>query len=626
MTVALPPRPDWSHLIKSGSRVFVGGNAGVPYALIDDLIKHSKGFSDIELVHMLALGDTRRAKEEYRQLFKVNTFFIQGDEIRRAVDEGRADYTPVFLSEMSSLFSDGTLPLDAALVTVSPPDEFGYCSLGVSVDISMSAVRNATIAIAQINPQMPRTAGHSFIHISEFTACIEADEPLQAIEAPAIDSVTERIGQYVAMLVEDGATLQFGVGKIPSATLKYLQRHKDLGIHSEMLSDSIMDIIASGAITNRKKTFHPGKIVTSFCMGSERLYKFVHNNPHIEFYPSSYVNKPTNIAKNDNMISINSALEVDLTGQVVADSLGYDFYSGIGGQVDFVSGASMSKGGKPIIAMPSTAQNETVSRIVPCIAEGAGVTTSRGNVHYIVTEYGIASLRGKSIRERALELIRVAHPKFRAHLLAEVRKHYWVPHFQQKYPTDIPELGAIQLQKMVIQGETFYLRPLNPADERRLQEFFYSHTKETLRLRYNYDPKQMSREKSCNLVSVDQNSDAALCIVRQEGSRITIHAVGRFYYNEHDNSCEAAFVTRETQQGKGMGSRLLIKLIDIARKRKINKMLAFCRADNKPMIAIFEHHGFKRLFSGDPSEVELELPLQEPEAAEGAEQETENDH
>ncbi|MFS1702037.1 GNAT family N-acetyltransferase [Alteromonas sp. AMM-1] len=611
MTVVLPPRPDWSQLIKSGCRVFVGGNAGVPYALIDDLIANSKAFTDIELVHMLALGDNRWAKEEYRQLFKVNTFFIHGDEVRRAVDEGRADYTPVFLSEMSSLFSDGTLSLDAALVMVSPPDEFGYCSLGVSVDICMSAARHANKVIAQINPQMPRTAGHSYLHISEFSAVIEADQPLQTIEAPPIDSVTERIGQYVAMLVEDGATLQFGVGKIPSATLKYLERHKDLGIHSEMLSDSIMEVIAAGAISNRKKTFHPGKIVTSFCMGSQKLYDFVNNNPHIEFYPSSYVNKPTNIAKNDNMIAINSALEVDLTGQVVADSLGFDFYSGIGGQVDFVSGASMSKGGKPIIALPSTAKNETVSRIVPHIAEGSGVVTSRGNVHYIVTEYGIASLRGKSIRERALELIRVAHPKFRAKLLAEVRQNYWVPHYQQKYPTDIPELGAIQLHKMVVNGETFYLRPLNPADERRLQEFFYSHTKETLRLRYNYDPKQMSREKSCNLVSVDQSSDAALCIVRQEGSRITIHAVGRFYYNEHDNTCEAAFVTRETQQGKGMASKLLTTLIDIAQKRKINKMLAFCRADNKPMIAIFEHHGFKRLFSGDPSEVELALPLQD---------------
>lgn len=613
MSVTLPPGPNWLQLIKSGNRVFLGGNAGVPYALIDDLIEHSKGLSDIELVHMLALGDTRWAKEEYRQLFKVNTFFIHGEEVRLAVDQGRADYTPVFLSEMSSLFSDGTLPLDAALVMVSPPDEFGYCSLGVSVDISMSALRQAKVAVAQINQQMPRTAGHSYVHISEFSACIETDEPLQQIPIPPIDSVTERIGQYVSMLVNDGATLQFGVGKIPSATLKYLSLHNDLGIHSEMLSDSIIELIASGAVTNRKKTFHPGKIVTSFCMGSERLYEFVNNNPHIEFYPSSYVNKPSNIAKNDNMVTINSALEVDLTGQVVADSLGHDFYSGIGGQVDFVSGASMSKGGKPIIALPSTAKNESISRIVPHISQGAGVVTSRGNVHYIVTEYGIASLRGKSIRERALELIRVAHPKFRAKLLAEVRENYWVPHYQEKYPTEIPELGVIQLQKIVIGSEVYYLRPLNPADERRLQEFFYSHTKETLRLRYNYDPKQMSREKSCNLVSVDQNSDAALCIVRQEGSRLNIQAVGRFYYNPSDNSCEAAFITRETQQGKGMASRLLIKLIEVARLRKINKMLAFCRADNKPMIAIFEHHGFKRLFSGDPSEVELALSLQDKE-------------
>lgn len=607
----LPPRPDWKSIIKSGSRVFVGANAAVPYGLIDDLVAHSDGLSDIELVHMLALGSTYWAEEKYNHLFKVNTFFIGGEPVRKAVDEGRADYTPCFLSEVSSLFSDGTLPLDLAFVMVSPPDEFGYCSLGVSVDICMSAVRQAKTVVAQINPKMPRTAGHSYIHVNEFTACLEVESDLIEVPTPPIDSVTERIGQYVAMLVEDGATLQFGIGKIPSATIKYLTNHKDLGIHSEMLTDSIIDVLESGALTNKKKTFHPGKIVTSFCIGTQKLYDLVNDNPHIEFYPCSYVNKPTNIAKNDNMIAINSALEVDLTGQVVADSLGYDFYSGIGGQVDFVTGASISKGGKPIIALPSTAKNETISRIRPRITEGSGVVTSRGNVHYVVTEYGIASLRGKSIRERALELIRVAHPKFRAQLLEDVRKNYWVPHYQEKYPTDITEWGAMQLKKLVIQGEKYYMRPLNPADERRLQEFFYSHTKETLRLRYNYDPKQMSREKSCNLVSVDQSSDAALCIVRQEGSRITIHAVGRFYYYPEDNSCEAAFVTRETQQGKGMARRLLHELVEIAAKRGIDKMMAFVRAENKAMITIFEQSDFKRIFTGDPTEVELELKLKD---------------
>jgi acyl-CoA hydrolase len=609
MAIQLPPVPDWKKLIKSGSRVFVGGTASVPYALVQHLIDHSEGFSDIELVHMLALGDTRWAKEEYKRLFKANTFFIGGDVIRRAVDEGRADYTPVFLSEISSLFNDGTLALDAALVNVSPPDEFGYCSLGAAVDISMSAVRQCKQVVAQINPDVPRTAGHSYIHISEITACIEAQEPLVEVSPPPIDSVAERIGQYVSMLVEDGATLQFGIGKIPSATLKYLRNHKDLGIHSEMLTDSVIDLLASGAVTNKKKTFHPGKVVTSFAIGSRKLYDLIDSNPHIEFYPSSYVNKPTNIAKNDNMIAINSALEVDLTGQVVADSLGYDFYSGIGGQVDFVTGASISKGGKPIIALPSTAKDETISRITPRISEGAGVVTSRGNVQYVVTEYGIASLKGKSIRERALELIRVAHPKFRAQLLEEVRKHYWVPHYQEKYPTDIAEWGAIQLKRLNIQGETFYMRPLNPADERRLQEFFYSHTKETLRLRYNYDPKQMSREKSCNLVSVDQSSDVALCIVKQDGSRITLQAIGRFYYDPNSNTCEVAFVTRETQQGKGMASRLLQQLIEIAKARGIDKMMAYVRGENKPMITIFEQAKFKRRFTGDPSDVELVLDV-----------------
>ena len=611
MAIGLPSEPDWKALIKSGCRLFVGGNASVPYALIQHLIDNSDGFSDIELVHMLALGDTRWVNDEYKNLFKANTFFIGGQAMRQAVDEGRADYTPVFLSEISSLFSDGTLSLDAALVNVSPPDEFGYCSLGAAVDIAMSAVRQSKYVIAQINPQVPRTAGHSYIHVSEITACIEANEPLVEVMPPPIDSVAERIGQYVSMLVDDGATLQFGIGKIPIATLKYLCHHKDLGIHSEMLTDSIIELLASGAVTNKKKTFHPGKVVTSFAIGTRKLYDLIDNNPHIEFYPSSYVNKPTNVAKNDNMVAINSALEVDLTGQVVADSLGYDFYSGIGGQVDFVTGASISKGGKAIIALPSTAKNETVSRITPRLAEGAGVVTSRGNVQYVVTEYGIASLKGKSIRERALELIRVAHPKFRSQLLEEVRQHYWVPHYQEKYPTDIPELGAIQLKRLNIQGEKFYMRPLNPADERRLQEFFYSHTKETLRLRYNYDPKQMSREKSCNLVSVDQTSDVALCIVRQEGSRITIHAVGRFYYNASNNSCEVAFVTRETQQGKGMASRLLNELIRIAKAREINQMVAYVRGENTPMITIFEQMQFKRLFTGDPSDVELVLNVSE---------------
>jgi GNAT superfamily N-acetyltransferase len=335
------------------------------------------------------------------------------------------------------------------------------------------------------------------------------------------------------------------------------------------------------------------------------LYQFVHNNPHVEFYPSSYVNKPSNIAKNAQMVSINSALEVDLSGQVVADSIGFQFYSGIGGQVDFVSGASKSRGGKPIIALPSTAKNGSVSRIVATLSEGSGVVTSRGNVHYVVTEFGIASLKGKSVRERALELIRVAHPKYREQLLAKIRENVWVPDYQKQFPTDIPELGDVQIKRIDLKGEIFYLRALNPADERRLQEFFYSHTKETVRMRYNYIPQGMTREKSCDLVSVDQRKDVAITIVKQEGSRNFIEAVGRYYLYPKENACEVAFVTRENSQGKGMAKILLEKMIEIARARGLSKMFAIVRSENKPMISVFEQFAFKRVFNPDPGEIEL---------------------
>lgn len=596
---------DWHKLLASGNRVFIGSNAAVPNALIDSLIADGKGLDDIELTHIVTISDEKWALPEYKSRFKVNTFFIHGKTIRKAIEEGRADYTPCFLSEVSSLFTDDIMPLDAALIMVSPPDELGYCSLGVSVDVVMSAARASTHIIAQINPNMPRTMGHSFLHISEFSACVEHAQLLPEVNVADTSKRSDRIAQYVAMLIGDGATMQLGIGKIPEAVTRYLHSHKDIGIHSEMISDGIMDLMKMGVITNRFKTFHPGKIVTSFCMGTQKLYDFVHNNPHVEFYPSSYVNKPTNIAKNDNMVSINSALQVDLSGQVVADSIGQKFYSGIGGQVDFVSGSSKSKNGKAIIALPSTARGGEVSRIVANIDAGSGVVTSRGHVQYVVTEFGIASLKGKSVRERALELIRVAHPKFREELLLQIRQQYWVPNYQKQYPTDIPELGHMQLKPVEIHGERFYMRPLNPADERRLQEFFYSHTKETIRMRYNYNPGAMTREKSCDLVSVNQNKDIALTIVRQEGSRVRIEAVGRYYLYPEQNSCEVAFVTRENNQGKGMAKRLLHEMLVIAEMRGLDKVFALVKRDNQAMISVFEQFKFTRVFSNEPGEIEL---------------------
>lgn len=600
---------DWPRLLKSGNRIFIGSNAAVPNALIDDLIRAGSQLHDIEVVHIQTLGAQRWAEPQYQDLFKVNTLFIAGDTIRQAVAEGRADYTPCFLSEIPALFANDILPLDAALVMAAPPDPYGYCSLGVSVDVVSAAVRCAKKVIVQFNPQMPRTSGHAYIHINDIDAFIEQAQPLPEVMPVAVEQRIERIGQYVSMLIDDGATLQIGIGKIPQAVLKYLGNHKNLGIHSELISDGVMELMKKGVINNSEKTFHPGKVVSSFCVGTQALYDFVDQNPHVEFYPSEYVNSPTHIARNERMVSINSALEVDLTGQVVSDSLGYQFYSGIGGQVDFSRGASMSKGGKPIIALPSTAKNGTVSRIVATISEGSGVVTSRGHVHYVVTEYGVAALRGKSIRERALELIRVAHPKFRNALLAEVRKHYWVPHYQLQTPMDVPELAGVGLKILDIAGESFDLRPLNPADERRLQEFFYSHTKETLLLRYNYHPKQLSREKSCSLVSVDQSKDLALCIVKQQGSVLEIQAVGRYYLLAAEESCEVAFVTREQHQGKGMAQILLQEMIEIARLRGLKSMQAYVRLQNVPMLKVFEKAGFKRIAHGDPDEVFLRLQL-----------------
>lgn len=604
-----PSTVDWSKYLKSGNRIFIGSNAAVPNALIESIIANSQTLHDIEVVHILTLSNDVWADEKHRDLFKVNAFFIGGDKIRNAINEGRADYTPTFLSEIPKLFNENILPLDVALIMVSPPDEYGYCSLGVSVDIIQAAINKAKYVIAQINPNMPRTNGHSFVHMNQIHDYVTVKQHLPETPLPEVDRVTEQVGQYVAMLVENGATIQIGIGNIPSAVLRYLANHKDLGVHSELISDGIIDLMLSGVINNRKKTFHKGKTVVSFCVGTRRLYKFVDGNPHVEFYPSEHVNSPVNIARNDNMVSINSAIEVDLTGQVVSDSIGYHFYSGIGGQVDFIRGASLSKGGKPIIALPSTTKDGKISRIVAHITEGGGVVTSRGHVSYVVTEYGIASLQGKSIRERALELIRIAHPKFRDQLLKDVRKHYWVPEYQENTPTSVPELGDVEIKRFTFADSEYFLRALSPADERKLQEFFYSHNQETLMMRYNHHTTQMTREKSCDLVSVNQHVDLALCLTERDNKGESIQGVGRYYYLEANNSAEVAFVIKESKRGKGMAKALLTEIITIAKIRGVEQLVASVRRDNAPMLKVFEKAGFLRKPSDGYDEVSLAYTL-----------------
>ncbi len=407
--------------IESGNRVYVGGGSGVPVSLVDGLVERAPSLRQVEMTHVLVFADPPYLKPEYQESFRHNALFI-GASARKAVQEGRADFTPIFLSEIPNLFRNGILPLDVALISVSPPDEHGFCSFGVEVGASKPAAESAKVIVAEVNRQMPRTLGDSFIHVSRLHYVVEVDSPIPEAPQGGASGLHLKVGEHIAGMIPDGATLQMGIGSIPDAVLRNLGHHKDIGIHTELFSDGVIDMVESGVITCARKNFHPGKIVAGFLFGSKRLYDFVHNNPIIELHPTDYVNDPFNIARNDNMVAINSALQVDLTGQVCADSIGPRFYSGVGGQIDFIRGAARSKGGLPIIAFLSTAKNDTITRIVPMLNEGAGVVTTRNDVHYVVTEYGVASLYGRSVRKRAQALINIAHPKFKEELTAAARK------------------------------------------------------------------------------------------------------------------------------------------------------------------------------------------------------------
>ena len=411
--------------LTSGDRIILNANCGEPQTLAEALSEIAPDLRDVEVVQLLALGRADWVREDLRGHIRLNAMFI-GPSVRDEVNAGHADYTPVFLSEIPRLFASGALPLDVVLVQVSPPDEHGFCSFGVSVDIIKPAAEAARTVVAEVNQQMPRTLGDSFIHVNKLSYVVESDRPVLELPRDPFTEVHRRIGTHIAELIEDGATLQLGIGAIPDAVLSQLGDKRHLGIHTEMFADGVVELFDRGVITNEHKTLHRGKIVSSFAMGSRKLYDFIDNNPVVEMHPSNYTNDPFVISQNDNMVSINSAISVDLTGQINSDSIGTRFYSGIGGQVDFVRGAARSKNGKAIIAFPSTAKKGEASRIVSMLAPGGGVVTSRGDVQYVVTEYGVAYLHGKTIRERAHALINIAHPKYRDELERFARDNHYV--------------------------------------------------------------------------------------------------------------------------------------------------------------------------------------------------------
>ncbi|GAA0713705.1 acetyl-CoA hydrolase/transferase family protein [Paraclostridium ghonii] len=413
--------------IKSGSRIVTGHAAGEPQKVIEAMVNESERYSNVEIVHMIGMGPGEYVKKDKEFNFKHNALFV-GSSTREAVAEGRADFTPCHFSEVPRLFKEEYLKVDVAIIQVSPPDNNGYCSFGISNDYTKPAAECAKLVIAEVNPKMPRTLGDSFIHIKDIDYIVEVDYDIIELKPSRIGEIEKAIGENCAKLIEDGSTLQLGIGAIPDAVLLFLKDKKDLGIHSEMISDGVVELVEAGVITNKRKNLHKNKMIVTFLMGTQKLYDFVNDNPMVETFPVDYVNNPTVIGSNDNMISINSCIQIDLMGQIASESIGIKQFSGVGGQVDFIRGANMSKGGKSIIAIPSTASKGKVSRIVPFLDNGAAVTTSRNDVHYVATEYGIAELRGKSLKERAKALINIAHPNFREELIKE-----WENRFNKKF-------------------------------------------------------------------------------------------------------------------------------------------------------------------------------------------------
>ena len=577
-------------IVRPGSRIFIGSGAAEPQTLVRMLIERGRSIADHETINLIELGTTPYAEAVLSKPFHQNAFFI-GANVRDAVNEGRAEYTPIFMSELPWYLRSGRLRIDVAFIQVAPPDNYGFCSLGVSVDVVKAAAETARLVIAEVNRQMPRTLGDCFIHLKDIDHIVESDVPLIAWQPPAPDEIAQRIGQNVALLVGDGATIQAGIGMIPNAIMAHLKDKHDLGVHTEMFSDGLIDLVESGVITNRKKTLHNGKIIATFCMGTQRLYDFVDDNPLIEFHPCDYTNDPFIIARNDNMVSINAAIQIDLTGQVCADSIGAYFYAGIGGQVDFVRGAARSKGGKPVIVLPSTAKKGTVSRIVPFLDQGAGVVTSRGDVAYVATEHGICNLHGRNLRERALALISIAHPDFRDDLLNYAKQRHLV-HLDQMPLTIAGRFYPEEYEHAEMFGDVrVFFRPIKPTDEAMERAFFYSLSDETVYYRFFNIVKTMPHEKLQPLVNIDYREEMAIVGLTGPPGDEEMIAIGRFKLDHADDYAEIAFVVHDQWQNRGIGTHLMDTLIRVAQDMGADGFKADVLAENKKMLHVFHKCG-----------------------------------
>jgi len=586
----------FSH-IHRGDTIFIGSACAEPQYLVASLIRYvqsyPKAFFDTQVLSIRSLGVAPYATEKFKQNFRHNSFFV-GDSVREAVNSGLADYTPIFLSQVPALFYRGLARIDIALIQTTPPDNHGYMSFGISIDIVKAAVETAGLVIAQVNENMPRVHGDGFIHIQDIDFIIPHNEELLEYCPREDDLITQQIGKYVARLIEDGDTIQVGYGAIPNSILRNLSDKKCLGVHTELISDGIVDLMKKGVIDNSRKSINKGKTVATFCMGNRDTYRFIHDNPAIEFRTIDYTNNPLIIAQHERMTAINSALEIDLTGQSSAESIGPVFYSGVGGQGDFMRGAVLAQGGKSILALKSTAGMDSVSRIVPALSRGSGTTLVRGDTHYVVTEYGIAYLHGKNIRERALALISIAHPKFKSWLAEEAKKEGLI------YADQIIITGEegiypeeLETYRKTRTGMDILFRPIKMTDETLYKEFLHKLSDQSMYRRFISKRREMPHERIQQFVVIDYTREMAIAAVIEDKSKETIIGIGRYYIDPNRLMAEVAFAVRDDYQNQGIGFELLSYLTYLAKRAGLQGFTADVLAHNEPMLHVFEKGGFK---------------------------------
>jgi len=581
--------------IRRGDRIFVGGGCGRPRYLVKSLVAYARAHpspvSPDHVYHVCSFGVVPGEESPFDDNFREHIFFIGRDQ-RDCVARRSADYTPLFLSQVPGALRSRLTDLDAAIIQVSPPDEYGYMCLGVSVDITRAAIKNARLVIAQVNRLMPRVHGDSFVSIRDVDIVVPHDEQLPEYTEKAPGEIAHRIGAFVSPIIRDGDTIQVGYGSLPNAILAHLRKKKHLGIHTELLTDGLVDLIKRGAVDNSAKGIDEGKSVVSFCMGTRPTYRYIHDNPGIQFRASDYTNNPLVIARINRMTAINTALAVDLTGQATAESIGSSFYSGIGGLADFMRGAILSPGGRTILTLPSVADDGKVSRIVPLLPDGSGVTLGRGDIHYVVTEYGVAYLAGKNIRERAMELIAVAHPDFRPWLVREAKRlclvypdQAFVPGVAGQYPEHLERYRTVGPLRILF-------RPVRISDEPLLKDFFYALSPETLYKRFFSRRQDMPHEILQRFAVIDYTTEMILLATIMQEQKEVVIGMGQYKITEKTRTAEAAMVIRDDYQGRGIGTALADQLVYLARRQGLVAFTADVFEDNAPMLRIFEKSGF----------------------------------